>query len=84
MGFVPLARHPLKAFLSEGLLASLATDDPLMFGRFTVADTFAAIAGPLGLPAAALRQLTVNGIETAFVSDERRAQLRSALGSCVG
>ena len=63
--------HPLPLFLARGPAASsLATDDPLMFGPFTVAETFDAIAGPLGLDAADLLTLTRNGIETAFVSDD--------------
>ena len=49
MGFMPVAAHPLPQFLAEGLLASLNTDDPLMFGPFTVRETFDAIARPLGL-----------------------------------
>lgn len=75
MGFVPIRRHPLPLFLEEGLLASVATDDPLMFGPFTVTETFEAIAGPLGLGPDAMRQLTRNGIQSAFVSEERRALL---------
>jgi adenosine deaminase len=82
MGFMPVAQHPLPLFLDEGLLASLATDDPLMFGPFTVAETFAAVAGPLALAPGALRQLTLNAIETAFVSEERRDWLRA--GSSIG
>ena len=79
MGFMRVARHPLTVFLREGLLVSLATDDPLMFGPFTVAETFDAVAGPLGLTAEDLLALTVNGIESAFVTDARRAFLRQRL-----
>ena len=79
MGFVPVARHPLPQLLGEGLVVSLATDDPLMFGPFSVTETFAAIAAPLGLPGPALLQLTRNGIESAFVTDERRRLLRRRL-----
>jgi adenosine deaminase len=79
MGFVPVQRHPLPVFLREGLLVSLATDDPLMFGAFTVRETFERIASVLGLDRDGLAKLTENGIETAFVSDERRAWLREQL-----
>ncbi len=81
MGFVPLGAHPLPLFLTEGLLVSLNTDDPLMFGPFTVADTFDVVAGPLGLDAGATAALTRNAIETAFVSDERRRWLRQRGGT---
>ena len=79
MGFVPIAQHPLKQFLDEGLLVSISTDDPLMFGPFSVQQTFDAIEEPLGLGPADLAALTRNAIETAFVSDERRTWLRSQL-----
>jgi adenosine deaminase len=79
MGFVPVAHHPLPRLLADGLCVSLATDDPLMFGPFTVAETFDEIAGPLGLDESALVTLTRNGIDSAFVTDERRSALRSRL-----
>ena len=79
MGFVQIAQHPLKTFLQEGLLVSLATDDPLMFGPVSVQQTFDAIEQPLGLIPADLAALTRNAIDTAFVTDERRAWLRAAL-----
>ena len=81
MGFMPVADHPLRLLLGEGLLVSLSTDDPLMFGPFTVAETFDAIAGPQGLRTADLLTLTRNGIESAFVTDSRRAWLRQQLES---
>jgi adenosine deaminase len=76
MGFMPIDSHPLPLFLEEGLLVSLATDDPLMFGPFTVAETFEEVAGPLHLAAGTLARLTANAVESAFVSDERRNLLR--------
>jgi adenosine deaminase len=80
LGFITaVADHPLPLLLREGLLVSLATDDPLMFGPFTVAETFDAIAAPLRLTAADLLTLTRNGIESAFVTDSRRAWLRDRL-----
>jgi adenosine deaminase len=81
MGFVPIASHPLPLLLDEGLLVSLATDDPLMFGPFTVGETFEMIAGPLRLEASALLQLTRNGIESAFVTEKRRTLLREKVAS---
>jgi adenosine deaminase len=75
MGFMPVPAHPLPQFLADGLLASLNTDDPLMFGPFGVGEIIEAVAAPLGLDARTLATLTRNAIETAFVSEERRAWL---------
>ena len=79
MGFVRVADHPLPLFLEEGLRASVSTDDPLMFGAFSVADMWEEIADALPLGAEALRQMTRNAIDGAFVSDERRSLLRQQL-----
>ena len=79
MGFVPVEDHPLPLLLADGLCVSLSTDDPLMFGPFTVAETFDEIAGPLSLDVSSLLTLTRNGIESAFVTDQRRSLLRRRL-----
>jgi adenosine deaminase len=79
MGFMPVADHPLRLFLDEGLLASVCTDDPLMFGPFSVSDTLNVIGGPLGLDDAILLQLCRNGIQSAFVSEARRRILMGRL-----
>ncbi len=81
MGFMPLGAHPLPLFLAEALAVSLNTDDPLMFGPFTVAETFAAIAGPLGLAPGDLATCTAHALEAAFVTPERRALLRRRLSA---
>jgi len=80
MGFIErLEDHPLPLFLKEGLRASLATDDPLMFGDPTVAALLERCAGPLGIDDEAARRLADNGIATAFVSEARRAALSAKL-----
>lgn len=82
MGFVPdLRLHPLRAFVEEGLLASIATDDPLMFGDFTVRELLARHGEILGLDDAACWRLAENGLRTAFVSDARRAALEARLAA---
>jgi adenosine deaminase len=79
MGFMPLASHPLPMFLEEGLLASVSTDDPLMFGSFSVAEMLAMAAGPLRLDRAATEQLGRNAVACAFVTGERRAWLSARM-----
>jgi adenosine deaminase len=84
MGFMPVATHPLPLFLEEGLLASVCTDDPLMFGPFSVSETLSVIGDPLGLDRAALLQLSRNGVQSAFVSDARRRVLLNRLEDAAG
>jgi adenosine deaminase len=83
LGFVPLAEHPLPLFLQERLLVSVGTDDPLMFGPFTVAQTYEMMGPALGLADASRLQFSRNGIQSAFVADERRAWLTRRLEAAV-
>jgi len=84
MGFMPLDRHPLRVFLADNLLVSVGTDDPLMFGPFTLADTREMIGPALGLTPADWWQIAANGVRTAFVTDERRAWLTARLDAVAG
>jgi adenosine deaminase len=84
MGFMPLARHPLPLFLDEGLLVSVSTDDPLMFGPFSVAETLALTAGALGLDRAAMLRVGRNALATAFVTDGRREAIQSGFDTLAG
>jgi adenosine deaminase len=81
MGFMPLARHPLPLFLAEGLLASVGTDDPLMFGPFTVGETCEMMGAALTLPDGWRERVAANAIASAFVTAERRAWLVGQLGA---
>lgn len=81
MGFLPSVRaHPLKRFLNDGMLATLATDDPLMFGDFTVRSLLDEHATAMGLTPEDEWKLAENGVKSAFVSDARRAELLQRLG----
>jgi len=78
MGFWPAAGpHPWRTFVDEGLLTTVSTDDPLMFGTFTVDDVLRA-ESVADTDAIRLR-LARNGIATAFVSETRRAWLTARL-----
>jgi adenosine deaminase len=83
MGFVSLAEHPLRLFLEERLLVSVGTDDPLMFGPFSVAETCDMIAPEPGRGGAWRLQLTSNGIQSAFVTGQRRRWLWARLEAAV-
>jgi adenosine deaminase len=69
-----LDRHPIKRFLDAGLLVSVNTDDPAMFG-LSLAAEFAALQSRLGFTDADVRTLTLNAVESCWLSDERRAVL---------
>lgn len=71
-----LAAHPIKRFLDAGLLVSVNTDDPAMFG-LSLAGELSALQSRLGFTDDEVRQLVLNAVDSCWLSDERRAELRA-------
>ena len=72
------AAHPLPAFLRRGLLVTLASDDPGI-SAIDLPYEYRVARDELGLAPAELRQLQLNGVQAAFLSDaEKRALLDAA------
>jgi len=79
-GVASLDEHPLRRMLQEGLLVSVNSDDPAYFGGY-VDDALEAVAGALALTEAEVRQLVFGSIESAFIDDARKAELRAVAES---
>ncbi|HZD72113.1 MAG TPA: adenosine deaminase [Actinomycetes bacterium] len=61
-----LAAHPLPRLIEEGLLVTLNSDDPPMFGT-SLRDEYITAARVLGIGPAGLRDLARNAARTAFL-----------------
>ncbi|WP_438917922.1 adenosine deaminase [Kosakonia cowanii] len=70
-----LDRHPLKAFLDHGILASINTDDPAVQG-IDIGHEYEVAAPAAGLSAEQIRQAQINGLELAFITAEEKQALR--------
>jgi len=70
-----LEKHPLKAFLQHGILATLNTDDPAVQG-VELAHEYEVAAPAAGLSLAEIRQAQENGVAIAFLSEAEKAALR--------
>mgnify|MGYP003365901261 FL=1 len=70
-----LARHPLKAFLEQGVLASINTDDPAVQG-VDIVHEYEVAAPAAGLSREQIRQAQINGLEIAFLSAAEKQALR--------
>jgi adenosine deaminase len=73
------AAHPLPAFLRRGLCVTLASDDPGI-SAIDLPYEYRVARDKLGLTPAELRQLQLNGVQAAFLSDaEKQALLDDAV-----
>ncbi|GAB3477355.1 adenosine deaminase [Amycolatopsis cihanbeyliensis] len=66
--------HPVRRMLDHGLLVTLNTDDPPMFG-VTLNGEYLAVAETLRLRPAELARLARNGVEASFLEGPARAGL---------
>lgn len=63
-----LANHPLPEFLRRGLMVTLNSDDPAMFGS-TLTQEYLLCHGKLGLEWDEIRTLCLNGVRSSFLPD---------------
>lgn len=68
------AAHPLPKFLRQGLLVTLASDDPGI-SAIDLPHEYRVARDQLGLSPAELRQLQRNGVAAAFLSDDEKQAL---------
>jgi adenosine deaminase len=72
-----LAEHPVRRYFERGLLLSVNTDDPQMFGT-RLADEYRNLAGVFGFTAGEIRSLILQGIAGSWLGrDEKRALARA-------
>ncbi len=71
-----LASHPLREMLARGLLASINTDDPGV-SAIDLRHEFEIAAPAAGLSQNEIRQAQINALETAFLSKEDKAALKT-------
>ena len=69
-----LRAHPLRRLMDEGLVVTLNSDDPPMFGT-TLTDEYLGALCELGLSPAELAGLARAGVDASFMPDDRKAAL---------
>lgn len=76
-GAVPsLQAHPIRRYLEEGILVTINSDDPPMFGT-SVTNEYRVLERDLGLTRAQLRDLSLNGIRASFLPENEKARLEA-------
>ena len=77
-----LEDHPLPRFLRSGLVITLNSDDPAMFGT-SLEGEFVLATRTFGLDSAAILLLSENGIRSAFLPQSERENLLAELHRAV-
>jgi adenosine deaminase len=73
-----LEEHPIRRLLDAGVLVSVNTDDPAMFG-LSLAGEFEALQSRLGLVDADVRTLMLNAVDSCWLPEPRKAALRERI-----
>lgn len=69
-----LTKHPLKTFLDHGIIVCLNTDDPGV-SNITLEHEYNLATNTLGLTQAELKQVQINGVHAAFLSEQEKLAL---------
>jgi aminodeoxyfutalosine deaminase len=69
-----IAAHPVRRMLDHGVVVTLNTDDPPMFGA-TLEGEYLAVATALGLHPTEIAQLSRNGVNAAFLDPATKSAL---------
>ena len=66
--------HPIRQFFERGLVVTVNTDDPKMFGN-SLADEYRLLEERLGFSRDEIRQLIVNAIRASWLDHQRKQAL---------
>jgi adenosine deaminase len=67
-----LGNHPIRQFFERGLLVSVNTDDPMMFGN-SLAEEFHQLEARLGFTPSEIQSLIGNAIQSSWLPAERKS-----------
>jgi adenosine deaminase len=73
-----LAEHPIRRYFDHGILVTVNTDDPKMFGN-SLADEYRALEMELGFSRDQIRRVILNAIEASWLPEDRKAPLKHDL-----
>jgi len=66
--------HPIRNMIDAGLICTINTDDPSI-SRISLSDEFQLVNQRLGMPLSRLKELTMNAVNAAFVSETQKEKL---------
>ncbi len=69
--------HPVRRYFERGLLVTVNTDDPLMFGN-SLADEYRLLAERFGFSPDEIREVILNAIRASWMTEEKKDQMEAA------
>ncbi len=69
-----IADHPIRRYFNRGLMVTVNTDDPGMFGN-SLSDEYQLLVEKLGFTYEDIHTLILNGIHSAWLPEDRKAAL---------
>jgi len=78
-----IAVHPIRQFFDQGVLVTVNSDDPAMFGNSLTGD-YAALMSELAFTPDEIRKFILNGIESSWLDSERKPALRNEFTATEG
>jgi adenosine deaminase len=72
-----LCEHPVRRYFERGILVTINTDDPWMFGN-TLAEEFTLLEQKLGFSRDDIRTLILNGIRASWLPEAQKEHLSAA------
>ena len=80
---VDVGTHPVRRYFDEGLMLTLNSDDPAMFGSSLV-EEYALVQRQFGFSEDQLRELVRNSFEAAFLPAEKKVEFLNLVDAGVG
>ena len=75
-----MKEHPIRLYDQQGILVTVNTDDPTMFGT-TLAQEYGALVDELGFTRGDVRRLTLNAITASWLPDDDKRHLHEQFQS---
>ena len=70
-----IKEHPIRDFFDKGLLVTVSSDDPSLF-HTSMNNEYLQLHEHLNFSVEELYQISLNGIQTAFIDDGMKSELR--------
>jgi adenosine deaminase len=69
-----IAKHPIRGYFDRGLIITVNTDDPKMFGT-SLAEEYRALEKELGFSREEIQKVILRGIEASWLTEDKKREL---------